>query len=164
MPVARTEPRRALLVGLAAVVLAVGLIALVLVIGNAGSGGGDGEFRSADAEELVRLQERDGVPALFPDPVGGRQPIFVWHTGGDPDEGWVAYDALVDGCPLELDREAEVLRSCDGEEFPFSGEGLAQYGVRVVDGRIAVDLDGDDDAETTSTSTTVAETGDVPGP
>ena len=143
MPVAQTNPRRALLVGLAVVVLALGVIAVVLVANGARTGGDGGSFDSADAEELVRLQERDGVPALFPDPVGGRQPIFVWHEGDDPDTGWIAYDALVGGEPLELDVEGEVLRAPDGAEFPFTGAGLPQYEVEVVDGRLVIDLTGD---------------------
>ena len=144
MPVAQTNPRRAVLIGLAVIVLALGVIGIVLVANGTTSGSGGGTFDSASAEELLRLQGRDGVPALFPDPVGGRQPIFVWNTGDDPEEGWVAYDALVDGEPLELDREDEVLRAPDGTEFPFDGEGLPQYDVEVVDGRLEIDLAGDD--------------------
>jgi hypothetical protein len=143
VPVAQTNPRRAVLVGLAVVVLALGVIAVVLVANGARTGSDGGSFDSADAEELVRLQERDGVPALFPDPVGGRQPIFVWHEGDDPETGWIAYDALIDGEPLELDVDGEVLRAPDGTEFPFTGEGLPQYDVEVVDGRLVIDLAGD---------------------
>jgi hypothetical protein len=143
VPVAQTNPRRALLVGLAVVVLALGVIAVVLVANGARTGGDGGSFEGAGAEELMRLQARDGVPALFPDPVGGRQPIFVWHEGDDPDTGWIAYDALVDGEPLELDVEHQVLRAPDGTEFPFTGEGLPQYDVEVVDGRLSIDLAGD---------------------
>jgi hypothetical protein len=144
VPVARTNPRRALLVGLAAIVFALGLIAIVLVANGARNASGGGSFDSASATELVRLQERDGVPALFPDPVGGRQPIFVWHEGDDPEAGWVAYDALVDGEPLVLDLDELVLRAPDGSEFPFTGEGLPQYDVEVVDGRLVVALQPDE--------------------
>jgi hypothetical protein len=155
VPVAQTNPRRALLVGLAAVVFAAGLLAIVLVASGAGGGGGAGNFESAEVEELARLQERDGVPALFPDPVGGRQPIFVWHEGDDVNDGWIAFDAQVDGQPLELDREDEVLRAPDGREFPFDGEGLPQYETRVDDGRLVVELGGDDgDAAGVTAATT----------
>lgn len=147
MPVARTDPRRAVLVGLAAVVFALGVLAIVLVANGARNSSGQGTFDSADARELIRLQERDGVPALFPDPVGGRQPIFVWHEGDDPDEGWVAYDALVDGEPLVLDRDDGVLRAHDGREFPFTGEGLPHYDAEVVDGRLVVALQPQDEGE-----------------
>lgn len=145
MPVAQTNPRRALLVGLAAIVFALGLIALVLVANGARNTSGGGSFDSASAAELIRLQERDGVPALFPDPVGGRQPIFVWHEGDDPETGWVAYDALVDGEPVTIDLDELVLRGPDGTEFPFTGEGLPQYDVEVVDGRLVVALQPDDE-------------------
>jgi hypothetical protein len=145
VPVAQTNPRRAILVGLAAVVLALGVLAVVLVANETGTGSGGGTFDAAGAEELVRLQDRDGVPALFPDPVGGRQPIFVWHEGNDPEEGWIAYDAQVDGEPLVLDPDEGVLRAADGTEYPFDGEGLPTYEVEVIDGRLSVDLAGDDD-------------------
>jgi hypothetical protein len=145
VPVAKTNPRRALLVGLAAIVFAAGLVALVLVANGSGGGSGGGSFDTVRASELIDLQRRDDVPALFPDPVGGRQPIFVWHTGGAIDDGWVAYDAQVDGQPLELDRDDGVLRADDGTEYPFDGTGLPQYEVEVVDGRLNIALVEDDE-------------------
>lgn len=145
VPVAQTNPRRAVLIGLAVIVLAAGLIAVVLVANGArSSDSGGGVFDSVDAEELLRLQQRDDAPALFPDPVGGRQPVFVWNTGDDPAEGWVAYDALYRGEPIQIDRDEGVLRAdADGTEFPFDGEGLPHYEVEVVDGRLEIDLAGD---------------------
>jgi len=140
VPVAKTNPRRTLLISLVALVFALVLLALVLVANGQQTGSTGGTFDQAGAEELLRLQERDGVPALFPDPVGGRQPIFVWHEGADPNEGWVAYDAQVDGDSLALDVEEGVLRAQDGTEYPFTGEGLPQYDVEVVDGRLAIEL------------------------
>jgi hypothetical protein len=139
-------------VGLAAIVFALGVIALVLVANGARNDSRGGSFDSASVTELIRLQERDGVPALFPDPVGGRQPIFVWHEGDDPETGWVAYDALVDGEPLVLDLDDLVLRAPDGREFAFTGDGLPQYGTEVVDGRLTVDLRGDVDVDETTTT------------
>jgi len=148
VPVAQTNPRRTLLVALAALVFAVGLLAVVLVANGTTTGSSGGTFDQAGVNELIRLQEEGGgVPVLFPDPVGGRQPIYVFHTGGDPDEGWVAYDALVDGCPFEDARETgdELIDSCTGDAYPFTGEGLPQYDVDVIDGRLAVELvEGDD--------------------
>lgn len=144
MPVARSNPRRTLLISLVALVFAVLLIALVVIANDERTGGTSGTFDQAGVEELARLQERDGVPALFPDPVGGRQPIFVWHEGADLDEGWIAYDAQVDGAPLALDRDDEVLRAEDGTEYPFTGEGLPQYETDVVDGRLSIELVEDD--------------------
>ena len=85
---------------------------------------------------------------------GGRQPIYVFHSGNDPESGWVAYDALVDGCPFEDVRETgdELVDSCTGEAYPFTGEGLPQYDVEVVDGRLAVELVEDTADEPTSTT------------
>jgi hypothetical protein len=144
VPVAKTNPRRTLLVSLVALVFALVLLALVLVANDQRSGSTGGTFDQAGVEELLRLQDRDGVPALFPDPVGGRQPIFVWHEGGDPDDGWVAYDAQVGGRPLTLDVEGGVLRAEDGTEYPFTGDGLPQYDVEVIDGHLSVALVEDD--------------------
>jgi hypothetical protein len=162
VPVAQTNPRRTLLVALAALVFAVGLLAVVLVANGTTVGGSGGTFDQAGVRELIRLQEEGGdVPVLFPDPVGGRQPIYVFHTGDDPERGWVAYDALVDGCPFEDVRETgdELVDSCTGETYPFTGEGLPQYDVAVVDGRLAVELveddaDADADADADETTTT----------
>ena len=154
MPVAKTNPRRTLLVALAALVFAVGLLAVVLVANGTTTGTSGGTFDQAGVRELIRLQEEGGdVPVLFPDPVGGRQPIYVFHTGTDPDEGWVAYDALLDGCPFEDVRETgeELVSSCTGEAFPFTGEGLPQYDVEVVEGRLSVELVEDDTADEPTT-------------
>jgi hypothetical protein len=149
VPVAQSNPRRTLLVAVAALVFAAGLLAVVLVANDTSTGTSGGIFDQAGVEELIRLQEEGGdAPVLFPDPVGGRQPIYVFHTGGDPEEGWVAYDALVDGCPFEDVRETgdQLVDSCTGDTYPFTGEGLPQYEVEVVDGRLAVQL-VEDDAE-----------------
>ena len=140
MPVAKSNPKRTLLVSLVALAFALVMVVLVVVLNGQRTGSSGGTFDQAGVDELVRLQARDEVPALFPDPVGGRQPIFVWHEGGDPSDGWLAYDAQVDGEPLELDVEDEVLRAADGTEYPFTGEGLPQYDTEVVDGRLEVDL------------------------
>jgi hypothetical protein len=150
VPVAQTNPRRTLLVALAALVFAVGLLAVVFVANGTTTGSSGGTFDQAGVNELIRLQEDGGgVPVLFPDPVGGRQPIYVFHTGNDPERGWTAYDALVDGCPFEDVRETgdQLVDSCTGEAYPFTGEGLPQYDVEVVDGRLAVELVEDEDAD-----------------
>jgi hypothetical protein len=145
MPVARTEPSRAVSAALAVVLGAVLLVLLVLFLNSRGTSSGDGEFSDLAADDLLRRQDADGVPTCFDDPISGNRPICVFHTGSDPDEGWVAYDAQVDGCafaPLSPQAE-ELVDSCTGETYPFSGEGLHQYGVTVdEDGRLVIDLDG----------------------
>jgi hypothetical protein len=162
VPVAKTEPGRALSAALAVVVGAVLLVLLVVFLNSRGTSSGDGQFSDLAAEDLLGRQDTDGVPTCFDDPISGNRPICVFHTGGDLDEGWVAYDAQVDGCAFEaLEPQAEELVvSCTGETYPFTGEGLHQYIVTVdEDGRLVIDLDGPDD----TTTTTVVESGDVPG-
>lgn len=160
MPVARTDPRRALTAGLLVVVAALLVVVVVVVLNSRGTSSGDGQFGGLSVESLLDAGA-DEVPVCFPDPVDGRRPICVFHTGGDPDEGWVAYDFQVDGCafePLSAD-STELVHSCTGERYPFTGEGLPQYPTSVgEDGRLAIDLTGGE-----GTTTSVAESGDVPG-
>ena len=158
MPVGRTEPRRAVAAALAVVAAAVLLVLVVLFLNSRGTSSGDGRFSDLLVQDLLDRQERDGVPTCFNDPIDGRRPICVFHTGEDPDTGWVAYDAQVDGCALEYRDAEQHTDSCTGETYPFTGEGLPQYLVEVDDGRLVVDLDGEDP----TTTTTVVESGDVP--
>lgn len=160
VPVARTEPRRALGAALAVVVGAVLLIALVLFLNSRGTSSGDGVFAGLHADDLIERQARDGVPTCVDDPVDGLRPICVFHTGDDPDAGWVAYDAQVDGCAFEplFPQATELVDSCTGATYPFTGDGLPQYDVTVDDGRLAIDLDG---ADPTTTSSVVV-SGDAP--
>ena len=167
MPVARSEPRRALLAALAVVVGAVLLVVVVLFLNSRGTSSGDGTFGGLDVDTLLERQEADGVPFCVDDPVDGLRPICVFHTGTDEDTGWVAYDAQVDGCAFEaLSPEAtELVDSCTGETYPFTGAGLAQYPTTVVDGRLEIDLVGGDPTTTTEAPTTtdsVVESGEVP--
>lgn len=159
MPVARTEPRRALAATLAVVVGAVLLVVLVVWISGQGTSTGDGRFADLVAEDLLDRQERDGVPTCFNDPISGERPICVFHTGDDPETGWVAYDAQVAGCELDYRDQDRLTDRCTGESYPFTGEGLPQYAVTVEGGRLVVDLDGEDP----TTTTTIVESGEVPG-
>jgi hypothetical protein len=161
VPVARTEPRRALAAALVVVVAALLVVLLVVFLNDQGTSSGDGVFGGLDVDTLVERQEEDGgVPFCVDDPVDGLRPICVFHTGDDPETGWVAYDAQVDGCAFEplFAGATELVDSCTGEAYPFTGEGLFQYDVAVDDGRLEIDLDGEDP----TTTTTVVESGDVP--
>jgi len=162
VPVARTEPRRALAAALVVVVAALLVVLLVVFLNDQGTSSGDGVFGGLDAETLVERQEEDGVPFCVDDPVDGLRPICVFHTGADPDTGWVAYDAQVEGCAFEplFEGATEFVDSCTGDTYPFTGEGLFQYDVAVESGELEIDLDGDD--PTTTTATTVVESGEVP--
>jgi hypothetical protein len=153
VPVAKSNPRQSLAIAAAAVVLVVGFVALVFVISSARGGGGGEEFDTLQVGTLLARQDRDGVPSCFGDPVDGTRPICVFHLPGPDDEGWVAYDAQVDGCPFEsLEGATELVDSCTGERYPFDGTGLPQYPARVEEGHLIVDLLG-----TGSTTTATSE-------
>jgi hypothetical protein len=161
VPVARsTESRRALLVALTGVVAAVALIALMLFLNadstDSPSGDAGGPFVVGEVEELLDLGAGES-PVCFNDPAAGERPLCIFHTAGDDDEGWVAYDAQVDGAPLAQDRETGVLTDAEGEVIPPDGGDLPRYATDVVGGRLQVDLDrapGDPDADAPDPSTT----------
>jgi hypothetical protein len=111
---------------------------------------GSDRFEIGDAEDLAdAIDDDDGVPLFFPDLArfgGPRQrPIVVNHLDDDPLEGWVAFDALVDGCPLEwVADDQQLADTCTGDRYPPSGEGLNQFDVEVDDeGDVIVDLTPD---------------------
>ena len=155
---ARTEPRQAVGAAIAVVVGAVLLVVVVVFLNSRGTSSGDGRFSDLVVADLLDRQERDGVPTCFNDPVDGLRPICVFHTGSDPDTGWVAYDAQVNGCALEFEGAEQLTDSCTGDAYAFTGEGLPQYEASVDDGRLVIDLDGADE----TTTTTVVESGEVP--
>jgi hypothetical protein len=112
---------------------------------------GSDVFEIGDAEDLADAIADDGdVPIFFQDLArfgGPRQrPIVVHHVGDDPLEGWVAFDAIVDGCPLEWEPDdRELADTCTGDRYPPTGEGLNQFDVEVgEDGDVVVDLTPDD--------------------
>jgi hypothetical protein len=142
--------RVALVSFVAMIVLAVGLwIASAYLTDNPGVEVriGSDVFEIGDAEDLAdAIADDDDVPLFFPDLArfgGPRQrPIAVNHLSDDPLKGWVAFDALVDGCAIEWDRDAsEFVDTCTGDRYPPSGEGLNQFDVEVNDdGDLIVDL------------------------
>jgi hypothetical protein len=162
VPVARTEPRRALGAAVIVVAAAALIVTLVVVLNRLGTSSGDGEF-VIQVETLLDAGAGD-VPACFNDPIGGTRPICIFHAGDEPDSGWLAYDAQVDGCafePLTPDATA-LVNSCTGEAYPFTGEGVPQYETKVDDGELVVDLTGDEGEDDGDTTTTVRESGEVP--
>ncbi len=165
MPVARSDPRRALLVGLGAVVAAATIGFLVLSLSGESQevtfGPGDAEFEVGDARTLAAAIERDRTPLLFQDPASFERPIWVQHTGDAPERGWVAFDAQVGGCALRWEVDDQRFVDCDGDRYPADGQGLTQYEATVQDGDVVVDLDPDDDEPTTTApTTTILQTGD----
>jgi hypothetical protein len=158
VPVAKTNPKRTLLVAAAAVVFAVGVVALVLIANTIRGGGGGEEFDTLEVATLLRLQDDAPVPVCVGDPVNGNRPICVFHTGGADDEGWVAYDAQVDGCAFETlgPDSTELVDGCTGDTYPFDGTGLTQYATRVEAGRLIIDLVGGTDGGSSTTTTTTS--------
>jgi hypothetical protein len=151
MPVAQSRGHagKALLIASVAIVL----IAIVAVfVALAASRGdveinlGDDRFEVGEAEAILELiEEGDGLPALFPDLVNRDRPIYVQHTGDDPDEGWVAFGAFDPedpSCLVEIDREAKTLvNACrPAVTYPLDGEGLRFYPTSVEDGDVIVDI------------------------
>jgi hypothetical protein len=151
MPVAQSRGHagRALIVATVAIVL---IVVVAIFVALAASRGdveinlGDERFNAGSPEKIAkRIAKDDGLPALYPDLVGGDRPLYVQHLSEDPDEGWVAFGAFDPedpSCLIETDREALILvNACDeSETYPLSGEGLRHYPVSVEDGRIYVDV------------------------
>jgi hypothetical protein len=162
MPVAQSRGHagKALLIASVAIVL----IAIVTVfVALAASRGdveinlGDDRFEVGEAEEILELiDEGDGLPALFPDLVNRDRPLYVQHTGDDPEAGWVAFGAFDPddpSCLVEIDRDAKTLvNECDrAVTYPLDGEGLRAYPTTVEDGDVIVDIN-----ELTTSTTTSA--------
>ncbi|MGH9187110.1 MAG: hypothetical protein ACRD0U_15025 [Acidimicrobiales bacterium] len=152
MPVARSDPRRAIIIALGAIVAAGTLVFLVVALGGGlGNdeptpfGSDDPEFQVGDAEAIAAEIDGDG-PITFPDVATGRVPIWVNHIGQDPEEGWVAFDAIVgDECRVNLDQDRSRFVDCQGRTYPADGGDLPHYDVRVEEGDVIVDLNPDDD-------------------
>src|SRR4029077_4413400 len=95
-------------------------VLLGFLIIRAASGSGDGVslnlgddvFEAGSAKVLAAAVVDDG-PLLFSDVAGRgqRRPIFVTHTGDDPQSNWYAFGAFPRGAPagcfLEWDESAE---------------------------------------------------------
>ena len=103
-----------------------------------------GPFTAEEFEvgRIDRLVER--VPFPLQDPLGRGRHVFVQHLGDDDEEGWLVLSAYAPGqddeqCALVWDGGA-FKDPCTGDEFPPSGDGLAEYPTRVDDGRLYVDL------------------------
>ena len=138
-----TSGQKAVVVALAGVLAGVAIFFLVTrVASEGGELVEDDVFEVGDAERFASLIERDNAPLAFPDALERDRPIWVQHLGDDPQEGWLAFDAVVGGCPLQWDPEQEVfVDDCTAEVYPRDGEGLRQYPVTVdEDDVVTVDL------------------------
>lgn len=147
-PGPKVNARSALIVGIAGVVVGVALFGLVSCLANRGDVVevrlGDETFDAGDVDRIAAEVAERG-PILYPDLVGRSRAIFVNHLGGDPEEGWVAFDAVAPNadreCVLEWDADDEVfVDPCGDATFPPDGEGLPQYPADVDDGHVIIDL------------------------
>ena len=138
--------------GLRAVVIAavgvIGGMALVFLVASSGSDDesglqfrlGDDEFKagvaSLQAEEIV-----ENGPITYPDPADFDQPIWVQHLGEDPERGWYAFDAVVNGdCIANWEADQEEFVDCNGVSYLADGTGLRQFTVRIEGGELRIDL------------------------
>jgi len=159
VPVARSDPRRATIIGVAGIVVGIVMIAAVLILNNTGGGSSTthssrSRFDVGPAEEMAASIAKDG-PLLFQDPVSGSVPIFVQHAGADPKVGWTSFEAAPNGCPLTWHQDTHDFTDCHGAHRPADGAGLHTFPVTVdKSGEVFVDLNPD--ASTTTTTATSA--------
>jgi hypothetical protein len=151
VPVAQSQGHagKALVIAAAAIVL-IGVVTVFIALaasrGDVQLNLGDERFDAGGTGSISeRIAEDGGLPALYPDLVNGDRPIFVQHTGDDPDEGWVAFGAFDPddpSCIVEIDRDAKVLvNACDRSiTYPLDGDGLRFYPTTVEDGNVIVDI------------------------
>jgi len=154
VPVAKSDPRRATIVGIVGVVVGSVLILLVLFAGNLG--GGDKVKTSSATFDVGPAQDRaksitdDRTPLFFNDTATGSRPIVVQHIGDDPNKGWVAFDAAPGNCALSWHVESQDFTDCSGKWISSDGADLHHYPTEVKDGDVVVDLSVDPTTTTTS--------------
>ncbi len=143
------DTRRAIVVGVVAVVLGIGLVVLVTRLAGTGTLDvklGDDRFQDISAANLAR-QIDEGGPVLFPDAGTGERDIIVQHLATDPNEGWYAFNAQRPGQPRECTLAWQADRdlftdSCDPSvTVPADGGDQVSYPAEVdADGRLDIDL------------------------
>jgi hypothetical protein len=161
-----------LLVGTVAIaVIGVVLFVAAVALGDRNSTElnlGDQTFQGGDAERLAdEIAERG--PILYPDVSGAAErDIILQHVGSKPGRGWFAFRAQPPdkgrACTWEWQADEELFRAkCDQSlTAPADGEGLERYPVRVIEGRLDVDLNAADRTTTTTTTTKPKESGNIP--
>ena len=152
MPVARgprLDLRTVVVVGLAAVVIAFGLVLGVLLVTRGGTDVeihlGDRDFRNMQTGRIsAEIAERG--PILFGDVAGGELDIILQHLGDDPETGWLAFEARRGGqsrdCFFKWRAEqADFVNTCDPDDVVDArGTGLRPFETVVVDGDVRVDI------------------------
>ncbi len=152
MPVARRsrpDLRSVVVVGLAVVAVALGLVLGVLLLSR---GGGDVEVRLGDRDfrdmETGRISAEiaDRGPILFGDVADGELDIILQHIGNDPESGWLAFEARRPGqsrdCFFEWQaQQAEFVNTCDtADVVDAAGGDLRRFDVTIVNGDVRVDI------------------------
>lgn len=150
MPVARSQGHagKALVVAGLGVVVALGL---ALLIAQAASRGdvklnlGDDRFNAGQIESISAAIDKDGLPLLFQDLVGGGRNIYVQHLEKGVRRGWVAFGAFDPddpSCTVSVDRTAKILvNDCDSSvTYPLDGAGLRYYPTSIEGNRLWVDI------------------------
>lgn len=149
MPVARSDPRRATVIGVIGVVVGTVLILVVLFAGNLGDDNGKtvsskSKFNVGPAREHADAIAKDRTPLIFQDPVEFQQPIVVQHVGEDATKGWSAFSAVVEGtpnCVLTWHVDAQDFTDCQGHHIPANGGAQHEYPTTVdQNGDVVVDL------------------------
>ena len=152
MPVSsgpRPSLRAAIVVGLAGVVVALGLVGAVLLLTRTGT---DVEIRLGDRDfrdmEIGRISAEidDRGPILFGDVADGSLDIILQHIGEDPETGWYAFEARRTGQSRDCffrwrPERSDFVNTCDPDDIVDpAGTGLRQFEVAVVDGDVRVDI------------------------
>lgn len=175
-PVARSSGHagRALVISGVAVVVVIGGLLLAAVLVNRQSSTslrlGDSTFQGGSAERLAD-EIADRGPIIYTDVSGSaNRDIILQHLGTDVTRDWYAFRAQPPrkprSCTWQWQRSMRRFEArCDRAlTAPADGRGLERYPVRVVDGRLDIDLNAAARTTTTasttsSTTTTIAESG-----
>ena len=152
MPVSsgpRPSLRAAVMVGLAGVVVALGLVGAVLLLTRTGTDVeirlGDHDFRDMEIGR-ISTEIEDRGPILFGDVADGSLDIILQHIGDDPETGWLAFEARRAGQSRDCffrwrPEEADFVNTCDPDDIvDAAGTGLRHFEVAVVDGDVRVDI------------------------
>ncbi len=152
MPVSsgpRPSLRAAVMVGLAGVVVALGLVGAVLLLTRTGTGVeirlGDRDFRDMEIGR-ISTEIDDRGPILFGDVADGSLDIILQHIGDDPETGWFAFEARRAGQSRDCffrwrPDQADFVNTCDPDDIvDATGTGVRQFEVAVVDGDVRVDI------------------------
>ena len=152
MPVSsgpRPSLRAAIVVGLAGVVVALGLVGAVLLLTRTGTDVeiriGDRDFRDMETGR-ISAEIADRGPILFGDVSDGSLDIILQHLGDDQEAGWLAFEARRPGQSRDCffqwrPEQADFVNTCNPDDIvDAAGTGLRHFEVAVVDGDVRVDI------------------------